>query len=59
MSQRGRKTFYRIFLGTAVLILGLVIIWTLAEVVIRLYFTYNDRKNPYIEKDLRKNATIS
>ena len=41
------------------LILLTAIIWALAELIIRFYFIFNDRSNPYIQKELRKNAAIS
>jgi uncharacterized protein YxeA len=59
MKFKIRNIVFRIIICLFALIVIVGVIWTLAEVSIRLYFLYQDNNNPYIRQDLRKNATIS
>jgi len=54
-----KNVFFRILISLVAIVVVLGIIWTLAEISIRLYFLYQDNNNPYICQDLRKHATIS
>lgn len=54
-----KKTAFKIILIAAAGIIFLAIVWGIAEITIRLYFIYNDHKNPYIRQDLRRHAAVS